>query len=85
MSLPLMYEQDEAELSTQILDLLGTPHKNLVNIVDFSVHQVLGFNFSGSAYSNERGALIVTDHPKGEPLSEYMAENWMLLSDNDFR
>ena len=85
VSLPLMYAQDEGELSAQILELLSTPHKNLVNIVDFSVHQVLAFNFSGSASTNERGALIVTNHPKGVPLSEYMAENWMLMSDNDFR
>lgn len=80
-----MYEQDENELSIQILELLGTPHKNLVNIVDFSVHQVLSFTFSGSASTNERGALIVMNHPRGGPLSEYMAENWMLMSDNDFR
>jgi hypothetical protein len=55
VSLPLMYDEDEEvsiyciscgfitvpqELSRQILELLGTPHKNLVNIVDFSVHQV---------------------------------------------
>lgn len=85
VSLPLMYEQDEHELSAQILEMLGTPHKNLVNIVDFSVHQILGFNSSGSASTNERGALIVTNHPKGIPLSEYMAENWMIISDNDFR
>ena len=67
------------------MELLGCPHKNLVNMVDFSVHQVLVFNFSGSASSNDRCALVVVNHPKGEPLLEYMAANWMDMTDNDFR
>jgi hypothetical protein len=67
------------------MELLGCPHKNLVNMVDFSVHQVLVFNFSGSASSNDRCALVVVNHPKGEPLLDYMAANWMDMTDNDFR
>ena len=85
VSMPIMYEDDEEELSRHVLEMLGAPHRNLVNIVDYSIHQVLAFNFNGSASTNERIALVVVNHPKGEPLSNYMAENWMLMTDNDFR
>jgi hypothetical protein len=47
--------------------------------------QVLRFNFNGMAAINQRVAFLITAHQKGEPMSEYMASNWMVMSDHDFK
>jgi hypothetical protein len=72
------------ELSRNVNYLLGNPHENLIKVIEFSVHQVLGFAYTGSATTNQRIAMIICEKLPAITLSEHIDRNWSSFTDKDF-
>lgn len=85
VALPLLYEDDENELKSQITFLLGKVHPNLIKFIDYSVHQVRKFTFTGYSSVSERIALVITDCALGPVFGTYITLNWGPLTNHQFR
>lgn len=84
-SIPIMYDEDEEELDRQVQVMLGRQHNSIMQILNFSFHQVLGFTMSGYASLNERVAMVVCGKDPSLSLSEHIDQNYHSFTDNDFR
>lgn len=85
ISLPLLYDEDEDELNRHVMTLLGRPHPGLMRIIDFSVHQVRDYAFTGQAATDQRVAMIITQRSAGLTLLEYLQVNWSSIDDAAFK
>jgi serine/threonine protein kinase len=85
IALPIQYPEDEENLCQELIKLIGKGHRNLVKVVDFSIHQVRGFTFTGYKAVNERSAIIVMEKYDGPNVMEYLQENWEETKNDDFR
>jgi serine/threonine protein kinase len=84
-AIPIMYDEDEDELDRQVQVMLGRQHNSIIQILNFSVHQVLGFSMSGYASLNERVAMVVCNKEPSVSLLEHIQESYYSFTDNDFR
>jgi len=85
MAVPILYPEDEEVLSSQLSDLLGCQHPNLIKFIDFSVHQIRSFNFRGYTGVNERVAIVLTTQHEGLSVKAYMHKMRHVMTNDDFR
>ncbi len=69
-SLPLvqvgiMYPEDEANLQRQLMLLIGKQHRNMMKILDYSIHNVRNYASTGFLAINERVAIAVLEKYDG--------------------
>jgi len=84
-AIPIMYEEDEEELNRQVHVMLGRQHTSIIQILNYSVHQVLGFSMRGHASLNERVAMVVCNKVPCVSLLEHIQQNYYSFTDADFR
>ena len=85
LSVPILYEEDEEFLVSQMQPLIGKQHPNLVEIVDFSVHAARIYNLHGFSGINERVAIAVLQRYEGIFMIDYMQKEWLQLNNDGFR
>ena len=85
LSVPVLYDEDEEFLVSQMQPLIGKQHPNLVGIVDFSVHAARIFNLHGFSGVDERVAIAVLQRYEGIFLLDYMQKEWLQLNNDGFR
>lgn len=84
-SVPIMYDEDEDELVRQVNVMLGRHHTSIMEILNFSVHQVLGFSMTGHATLNERIAMVVCHNEQCVSLLEYVKFHYSMFTDKEMR
>lgn len=85
IAIPMLYPEDEEEYSVQLSALIGKQHRNLVRVVDFSIHLARNFSFTGFASTSERMAITILERYDGPNMLEYMKERWHHMDNTDFR
>lgn len=80
--IPILYPEDEVELTTHLGSIIGSQHPNIVKILDFSAHNVRSFTHTGFPAFNDR--LVVARVEKvedGIPVLNYINAHWSQLTD----
>lgn len=54
-------------------------------MIEFSVHQVLGFAYTGAATTNQRIAMIICEKIPAISMMEHIDKNWSSFTDEDFK
>lgn len=84
--IPIMYPEDEADLCSQLGEVLGTQHPNLIKVLDFSTHQVRTYNLNGFAAINERVVLAVVEKVEtGITVIDFIKYKWETITDDNFK
>jgi serine/threonine protein kinase len=84
-AIPILYEEDEDELNRQVQVMLGRQHNSIIQILNYSVHQILGFSMRGHASLNERVAVVVCNNEPSVSLLEHIKQNYYSFTDADLR
>ncbi len=79
----IMYPEDEANLQRQLMLLIGKQHRNMMKIVDYSIHNVRNYASTGFLAINERVAIAVLEKYDGPTISEYLAQ--YSVSNDEYR
>ena len=82
---PLLYPEDEDSYKSQITNLIGKHHINLVKVIDFSIHAVRTFVSTGFTGHDSRAAITVLERYDSITVMQYMQENWNRMSNDDLR
>ena len=78
-----MYPEDEANLQRQLMLLIGKQHRNMMKILDYSIHNVRNYASTGFLAINERVAIAVLEKYDGPTVSEYLAQ--YSVSNDEYR
>jgi serine/threonine protein kinase len=82
---PMASKQDEEDMESNALRLVGKYAPNLVKIIDFSIHQLRTYNAQGFTAIYERVAVLVMEYANGITLHQYLGKQWEQLDNDSFR
>ena len=82
-TISIMYPEDEDNLKRQLMLLIGKHHRNMMKIVDYSIHNVRNYASTGFLAINERVAIAVLEKYDGPTISEYLAQ--YSVSNDEYR
>jgi serine/threonine protein kinase len=85
LAVPILYPEDEYELTGALSPLIGKQNPNLIRIIDFSLHYARGFNASGFASIDDRIGIIVMERPASRTVAEYIDKQWEELTNDAMR
>jgi serine/threonine protein kinase len=85
IAIPILYPDDEEQLTKQLTFMIGRFHLNLIKIFDYSIHQLRKFTHTGFTSADERMAMVITDCPVGPLFGDFVRMNWSSMSNNQFR
>ena len=75
VTLSILYPEDEQSLCDQLIRLIGKQHPNTYKVIDYSMHQIRGFNATGQASVNERMGIIIMERLEGLHVMQYLQQH----------
>lgn len=83
---PILYPEDEAELSRCANALLGCQHPSLIRLVEFAAHQLRAFSVEGFPSVNDRLVFTVLENlDDGISFADFVRKRWTTFDNEDFK
>jgi serine/threonine protein kinase len=83
---PILYPEDEGELTRCCNELLGCQHPSLIRLLEYSAHQLRMFNVEGFPTINDRCVFAVFENmDEGILLPDFIRKRWNALDNEDLK